>query len=45
VSFEALAVLMIVGIVGAFSLGVYRLYRWRKLKREEKERVFDYGGM
>jgi len=22
-----------------------RLYRWLKLRREEKERVFDYAGM
>jgi len=28
-----------------FSISLYRLYHWCKLKREEKQRVFDYAGM
>jgi len=39
---EALA---IAGTAGAVCVSVYRLYRWLKLKREEKERVFDHAGM
>jgi len=29
----------------AILVVAYRLYSWLKLKREEKERVFDYAGM
>jgi len=34
-----------VALLLAIPVAVYRLYRWLKLKREEKERVFDYVGM
>jgi len=39
-----LASLVTIALLLTVPVATYRLYRWLKLKREEKERVFDYAG-